>query len=575
MHSVIRESLVHDIVGQSKGELLPTERLYVAHSSGLIESINKRWLVDLYMECGCISGASEIYQELAHWRKLGDLAWFHNDLDLAVEYYSRPENSEAFVFRPGPDWDRLIKLSFYRGRWEDVVHLTKVAPISPGFQEMRIMLSNSEVPAKPYLEILATALAQAQGVKKVDNFFNHQIIDKFGISLDDWANLLRAAQAPDNERLESIRKRCRPRFPFKQDVGRHVAMKIGRTARAVRLKEFLNHADEMVSSIKELIKAYITSGSKTNLKKLVSIINQTQIQSVSKTLFFAALENNSLDRSRVPPQRLVQLYACHPVLRRQYFGDYLSAKILAHIPFSGEDFLTGLFQRMSLVDYRTVPKDDEGTLDFRRLSSWRDWAVSELDTWCKEDGRWEIERLYHTWLNAQEAAHHSDPKIRYSIPASPRDSKEWDNCLNHCLIWLTSRWDSSIGISQWKSEEALFQLLKKAFSGCEVLQHAQPIWLESQHLDVFIPDLSLAIEYMGLQHYEPVEFFGGLEGFNQTVERDKKKAKLCLKCGIKLVYVKYNEDISRRAAEITKEFASWRRSGVSIHVPKGNKKCFS
>ena len=62
--------------------------------------------------------------------------------------------------------------------------------------------------------------------------------------------------------------------------------------------------------------------------------------------------------------------------------------------------------------------------------------------------------------------------------------------------------------------------------------------------DIFISGLNIAIEYQGKQHFEPVDFFGGEEGYKKTVERDKLKRKLSEENGIKLVYINYWEDVT-------------------------------
>ena len=52
----------------------------------------------------------------------------------------------------------------------------------------------------------------------------------------------------------------------------------------------------------------------------------------------------------------------------------------------------------------------------------------------------------------------------------------------------------------------------------------------------------IAIECQGIQHYKPVEFFGGEEKYQEGTKRDILK-KLCLKAmGIPLVEVRYDED---------------------------------
>lgn len=41
--------------------------------------------------------------------------------------------------------------------------------------------------------------------------------------------------------------------------------------------------------------------------------------------------------------------------------------------------------------------------------------------------------------------------------------------------------------------------------------------------DIFVEDLNLLIEYDGIQHFEPIAYFGGEKAFLKTVEHDKQK----------------------------------------------------
>ena len=61
-------------------------------------------------------------------------------------------------------------------------------------------------------------------------------------------------------------------------------------------------------------------------------------------------------------------------------------------------------------------------------------------------------------------------------------------------------------------------------------------WLGQQSLDFYLPDYKVGVECQGLQHFFPVEYFGGDKGFKQTLERDKRKKALCEKHDIKLLY---------------------------------------
>lgn len=55
-------------------------------------------------------------------------------------------------------------------------------------------------------------------------------------------------------------------------------------------------------------------------------------------------------------------------------------------------------------------------------------------------------------------------------------------------------------------------------------------------LDFFIPELHIAIECQGKQHFYPVDYFGGEEAFIKMQMRDKLKLKICEEHKIKLLY---------------------------------------
>lgn len=58
--------------------------------------------------------------------------------------------------------------------------------------------------------------------------------------------------------------------------------------------------------------------------------------------------------------------------------------------------------------------------------------------------------------------------------------------------------------------------------------------------DFYLPDFDLVIEYNGLQHYEPITVFGGMDGLIETQKRDMIKYNYLIANGIKLIVVKYD-----------------------------------
>lgn len=59
--------------------------------------------------------------------------------------------------------------------------------------------------------------------------------------------------------------------------------------------------------------------------------------------------------------------------------------------------------------------------------------------------------------------------------------------------------------------------------------------------DFYLPDHNLLIEFHGRQHYEPVDFFGGEEGFKQTKFRDDFKRALAKELNLNLIEFSYKE----------------------------------
>ncbi|OPL10284.1 MAG: hypothetical protein AVO34_11375 [Firmicutes bacterium ML8_F2] len=99
---------------------------------------------------------------------------------------------------------------------------------------------------------------------------------------------------------------------------------------------------------------------------------------------------------------------------------------------------------------------------------------------------------------------------------------------------------------RYVTETELYRIVQELYSDKEVIHHYRADWLEGQEIDIFIPSLKLAIEYHGIQHYEPVEVWGGIEGLKKTKERDEQKAEKCRQQGIVLVIFSHNEKITKQ-----------------------------
>lgn len=96
--------------------------------------------------------------------------------------------------------------------------------------------------------------------------------------------------------------------------------------------------------------------------------------------------------------------------------------------------------------------------------------------------------------------------------------------------------------SNSKGEEMIFKTLlymdidynqHYSFHNCR-LKHSLPF-------DFYIPEYNTCIEYYGIQHYEPIMFFGGEKAFLEQKKRDDIKKHYCANNGINFVVISYKE----------------------------------
>ena len=97
---------------------------------------------------------------------------------------------------------------------------------------------------------------------------------------------------------------------------------------------------------------------------------------------------------------------------------------------------------------------------------------------------------------------------------------------------------------KWKHELSLFHAVRRGHP--DTLYQYRPDWLGRQSLDLYVPSLRTAIEYQGVQHYIPVEFFGGEEALAQRQELDQTKRQLCEENRVRLIEWPYSLDPTDR-----------------------------
>ena len=104
---------------------------------------------------------------------------------------------------------------------------------------------------------------------------------------------------------------------------------------------------------------------------------------------------------------------------------------------------------------------------------------------------------------------------------------------------------------KWKHELSLFHAVRRKHP--DTLYQYRPKWLGRQSLDLYVPSLRTAIEYQGVQHYRPIDFFGGEEALAQRQELDIQKRRLCEENNVRLIEWPYSLEPAEK--NIRKVFA--------------------
>ena len=113
----------------------------------------------------------------------------------------------------------------------------------------------------------------------------------------------------------------------------------------------------------------------------------------------------------------------------------------------------------------------------------------------------------------------------------PKHGEFWQSPKNHLDGYGCSICGSS------HLELQVFKLLKENGYSFEVEKTFD--WLKNinnLYLDFYIPNIKIAIECQGKQHFISSDFYGGEKTLNEIKERDLLKRKLCDKNGIKILY---------------------------------------
>lgn len=90
-------------------------------------------------------------------------------------------------------------------------------------------------------------------------------------------------------------------------------------------------------------------------------------------------------------------------------------------------------------------------------------------------------------------------------------------------------------IKTYLDQNSIVYEREKSFENCK--------YKKKLRFDFFLPEYSICIEFDGKQHYEPVKWFGGDKAKHVTSIRDDIKTEFCKNNSIKLVRIRYDENV--------------------------------
>lgn len=88
-------------------------------------------------------------------------------------------------------------------------------------------------------------------------------------------------------------------------------------------------------------------------------------------------------------------------------------------------------------------------------------------------------------------------------------------------------------IKKFLDRHNIHNISSKSFSDC--------VHIRALKFDFYLPEYNMCIEYDGKQHFQPVEYFGGMKNFQESQIRDQIKNEYCKTNNIILLRIPYTE----------------------------------
>lgn len=91
-----------------------------------------------------------------------------------------------------------------------------------------------------------------------------------------------------------------------------------------------------------------------------------------------------------------------------------------------------------------------------------------------------------------------------------------------------------------KAQSKLQKAILTKLPELELEWEASPEWLGKMRFDLYSSKYNFEIEHHGIQHYQPIELFGGEKAFQERLKADALKTKLCNDNNCKQFIMKYD-----------------------------------
>ena len=535
-------------------ELKPDEVYYILDTLDIKERFTSYWdRPEFYQRVGMAHLA--INKANKHGRfsytQQGDFAWAAGDVNAAECFYeeSIKKGSHHDCWS---GYGGKFRLHFFRKQLEECIKIfRKICPPHSFYLEYNLISKrylndrdgivfnkSTDSLGEKYKEtspffisngkyMLKTVVFAAINTGFINDKLREMISDYFEVSEIQINELAKSLRGNEKEFIR-LKKYIEPK-QLKTDNTIDNLIKNGATDKAKKLCEKVLNHEQIIAETEKAIIRFLQSGDEAILDEIVIFNPPFGITEADRIIFDTVLESITKQINQNPERQLVLMRKFGPLCSYPQGKRYLIDGKLVEV-----NGFVDVYRNMMLnTNYKVLPSDI--LLCIKKISWYKEtvfadsFFVSQNFEWCNAMLGNYVDSLGHEFL---------------------RDKDETIQTIYEAYKYLRERYEDAQNKQTWVSEELLAEAIKSLFGKDNVTQHASPIWLSPQHLDIYLPSYNLAIEYMGKQHYEPVDYFGGEKAFKDNQERDKRKAELCTRMKINLVYVTHEEDVGKRAKEI-------------------------